>query len=205
MGVDLARYGNDKCVAKIIQERGPLKWEVKHTERWGKKNLMESTGRIVDLMTRFKLDAVAIDGDGLVGVCDRLTELKYNINEFHGGWSGEKHVEAFNSYGNVKTEWFHKLADLINMGYMGEIDQLTMDSLLTVMFTHKSNGQKMIISKEIMCSKGFKSPDDADALMMALWASQFIGRKIEDNEDYKTPTMAARGKSGNLFKLAGFR
>jgi hypothetical protein len=166
---------------------------------------MESTGRIVYLMTRFKLDAIAIDADGLVGVCDRLTEMKYNINEFHGGWSGKENVEAFNSYGNVKSEWFHKLCDLINMGYMGAIDQLTIDSLLTVMFTHKSNGQKMIISKEIMRNKGFKSPDDADALMMALYASQFINKKIEENEDFKTPMANTKGQEQNLFRLAGFR
>jgi len=206
MGVDLARYGEDKCVATILQKRGPLKWDVKHIERWGKKNLMESTGRIVDLMTRFKLDSVAIDADGLVGVCDRLSELKYNINEFHGGWSGKDHVESFNSYGNVKTEWFHKLADLIQMGYMGQLPQMTIDSLLTVMYTHKSNGQKMIISKEIMRSKGFKSPDPADSIMMAYYASQFIGKKIEENEDFKTPaTRVAGQQEGNLFKIAGWR
>jgi phage terminase large subunit len=205
MGVDLARYGEDKCVATIIQKRGPLKFDIKHIERWGKKNLMESTGRIVDLMTRFKLDAVAIDADGLVGVCDRLTELKYNINEFHGGWSGKDHVEAHTSYANVKTEWFHKLADLVNMGYMGEIPQQTIDSLLTVMFTHKSNGQKIIISKEIMRSKGFKSPDEADSIMMALYATQFIGRKIEENEDFKTPMQGTRGQESNPFKIAGYR
>jgi phage terminase large subunit len=204
MGVDLARYGEDKCVAKILQRRGPLKWETKHTERWGKKNLMESTGRIVDLITRFKLSSISIDADGLVGVCDRLTELKYNINEFHGGWSGKDHVEAFTSYANVKTEWFHKLNELICQGYMGEIDQRTMDSLLTVMYTHKSNGQKIIISKELMRSKGFKSPDDADALMMAYHATQFINKRIEDNEDYKTPIHAKPHNSGNLFKIAGF-
>lgn len=205
MGVDLARYGGDKCVAKIIQKRGPLKWETKHTERWGKKNLMESTGRIVDLITRFKLDAVAIDADGLVGVCDRLTEMKYNINEFHGGWSGKDHVVDYNSYANVKTEWYYKLADLINMGYMGEIDQITIDSLLTIMFTHKSNGQRIIISKEIMRSKGFKSPDDADALMMAYFASQFIGKKVEENEDFKTPIQGNRPADGNLFRIAGYK
>jgi len=205
MGVDLARYGEDKCVAKILQKRGPLKFETKHTERWGKKNLMESTGRIVDLMTRFKLDAVAIDADGLVGVCDRLTELKYNINEFHGGFSGKDHVEAWQSYANVKTEWYHKLEILIGMGYMGEIDQHTIDSLLTIMFTHRSNGSKIIISKEIMRSKGFKSPDEADALMMALYATQFIGRKIEENEDFKTPIVAQKPQDGNLFRIAGYR
>lgn len=205
MGVDLARYGDDRCVATILQKRGPLKFQIKHIERWGKKNLMESTGRIIDLITRFKLDAVAIDADGLVGVCDRLTELKYNINEFHGGWSGADHVEAFNSYANVKTEWFCKLNELVNMGYMGELPQQLIDSLLTVMFTHKSNGQKIIVSKEIMKSKGFKSPDDADSLMMAYYATQFIGRIIEDNEDFKTPIQPKAMGSGNLFKIAGFK
>ena len=188
-----------------LQKRGTLKWDTKTVERWGKKNLMVSTVRIVDLITRFKLDAVAIDADGLVGVCDRLVEMKYNINEFHGGWCGKDHVVDWQSYGNIKTEWFYKLMDMINMGYMGEIDQLTIDSLLTVMFTHKSNGQRMIISKEIMRSKGFKSPDDADALMMALFAGSFLGQKVEDNEDFKTPRKAKPAQTGNLFKLAGFR
>jgi phage terminase large subunit len=205
MGVDLARYGDDKCVARILQRRGPLKWETKHVERWGKKNLMESTGRIVDLITRFKLASVSIDADGLVGVCDRLTELKYNINEFHGGWSGKDHVENYNSYANVKTEWYYKLWECINMGYMGPIDQRTIDSLLTVMYTHRSNGQKIIISKEIMRAKGFKSPDDADAFMMAYHATQFINKKIEDNEDYRTPAMNQGAPTGNLFKIAGYR
>jgi len=204
-GIDLARYGNDKCVAKILQQRGPLKWEVKHTERWGKKNLMESTGRIVDLMTRFKLDAVAIDADGLVGVCDRLTELKHNINEFHGGWSGADHVDNPSAYANVKTEWFYNLLETVNMGYMGAIDQATIDSMLTVMFTHKSNGQKIIVSKEIMRSKGFKSPDDADAFMMAMYATKFLNRVIQENEDFKTPIPLKSMAGGNLFKIAGYR
>lgn len=202
MGVDLARYGDDKCVGHILQRRGPLKWETKHIERWGKKNLMESTGRIVDLITRFKLDSVAIDADGLVGVCDRLTEMNYNINEFHGGWQGPDHVDDSNSYANVKTEWYYKLLECINMGYMGEIPQRTIDSLLTIMFTHKSSGQRIIVSKEIMRSKGFKSPDDADAMMMAFYATKFLGRKIEEEEHFKTP--ARPKQAGNLFKIAGF-
>lgn len=205
MGVDLARYGEDKCVAHILQRRGPLKWDTKHVERWGKKSLMESTGRIIDLLTRFRIDAASIDADGLgAGVCDRLMELKYNINEFHGGLSGEDHVDKHKVYGNVKTEWYCRLEELIGMGYMGEVPRSTLDSLLTVQYTHKSNGQKMIISKEIMRAKGFKSPDDGDAMMMAYHATQFLNKKIEDNEDFKTPVQPRR-QENNLFKLAGFR
>jgi phage terminase large subunit len=205
MGVDVARYGNDKCVAHILQKRGPLKWETKHIERWGKKNLMESTGRIVDLMTRFKLDAVAIDADGMVGVCDRLMELKYNINEFHGGFSGVDHVEKPESFANVKSEWFFKLKDCVTQGYMGSVPRETLNSMLTVMYTHRSNGQKIIVSKEQMRSQGFKSPDEADAMMMAFYATKFLGRKIEQNEDFKTPGIIGSRQNNNLFTIAGYR
>ena len=90
------------------------------------------------------------------------------------------------------------------------IDEL--DDILSSSYTVKvkiktnSNGQRRIVSKEIMRNKGFDSPDDADALMMALFASKFIGKKIEQNEDFKTPGIPqGLEKQGNLFKMAGFR
>jgi phage terminase large subunit len=208
MGVDVARYGDDKCVAHILQRRGPLKFQVKHVERWGKKNLMETCGRIIDLMSRFKPDSTAIDADGMVGVCDRLVELEFRIHEFHGGYMGDKHVERPNSYANVRTEWFDKLRELIEMGYMGALPRQTIDSLLTIMYTHKSNGQKVLVSKERMRSQGFKSPDDADSLMMAYWATKFLNRRIEENEDYRTPWQRPQQKqrqTANLFAIAGYR
>ena len=62
----------------------------------------------------------------------------------------------------------------------------------------------MIISKEIMRSKyGMKSPDDADSFNMAYHATSMLNKKIEDNEDFKTPIQ--HKDATNLFKLAGFR
>ena len=72
------------------------------------------------------------------------------------------------------------------------------------MYTHKSSGQRIIVSKEKMAQLGFNSPDDADSLMMALHASFFIKQRMEDNEDYKTPPPQTH-PTGNLFKIAGYR
>jgi len=203
MGIDIARYGGDKCVAKIIQKRGPLKFEEKHTERWGKTDLMQTTGRIVDLMSRFKPNSVSIDGDGMgAGVIDRLSELKIYVNEFRGGTN--ESVENIKIYNNLKTEWFHKLEEQIANGNFLVKDKNTISQLLTIMYTHKSNGQRIIISKEQMKSKGFKSPDDGDALMMAYHATSFNNQRIEDNEDFRTPMPQAH-PTGNLFKIAGYR
>ena len=147
LGVDIARYGGDKCVAKVLQRRGPIKWQVKHTEMWGKTNLMETTGRIVDIMSRFKPNSTAIDADGMgAGVVDRLSELKIYVNEFHGG--DTKTVENIKLYGNLKTEWYCKLEELIAMGNLHMEDDITIEQMLTIMFTYKSSGQKIIIPKE---------------------------------------------------------
>ena len=202
MGVDIARYGGDKSVATILQRRGPIKWEVKHVERWGKKDLMETTGRIIDLMGRFKPKSTAIDADGMgAGVVDRLGELKVNIKEFHGGPGDE--VTNKKMYGNLRTEWYCKLQELIAMEQLGCKQETTLESLLTIMYTHMSNGQKVLLTKEKMKAMGIHSPDDADSLMMAYYATSFLDRKIEDNEDFRTPL--ARPKPGNLFKIAGMR
>ena len=155
------------------------------------------------------MEAVSIDADGMGdGVCDRLTELKYNIFEFRGGLTGADHVEKPLVYGNVKTEWYSKLCDLISQGYLGAIPQQTIDSLLTVMYTHRSNGQKLCVPKEAMKRPpyNFKSPDDADSLMIAYYATQFIGKAPQEEEDYRTPVQRReKVGAGNLFKIAGYR
>jgi phage terminase large subunit len=202
-GFDIARYGGDKCVAKILQRRGPIKFEEKHTERWAKTDLMQTTGRIVDILSRFKPNSTSIDGDGMgAGVIDRLGELKIHVNEFRGGMVDE--VENTKIYSNLKTECFHNLEDAVARGNLLVKDKITKEQLLTVMYTHKSNGQRIIVPKEKMKTLGYKSPDDADALNMAFHAVRFANRRIEENEDFRTP-INKQAPTGNLFKIAGYR
>jgi len=200
LGVDIARYGGDHSVAAVIQRRGPLKFHVKHLERWSKKDLMDTTGRVIDLQSRFKPSATAIDADGMgAGVVDRLSEQHHNVNEFHGGPQKDSNP----LYGNCRTEWFMALAELVSAERIEITQQILIDSLLTLMFTHKSNGQKILLSKEQMRTKGFKSPDPADALMMALFATSFKNIKIEEEESFKTPFV--QQQQNNLFKIAGYK
>ena len=202
MGVDIARYGGDYSVACILQRRGPLKFHVKHLERWSKKDLMETTGRIIDLQSRFKPEAIAIDADGMgAGVVDRMRELNLNVNEFHGG-PGDQVLQP-KLYGNLRTEWFCLLEELISLERLEMTNQVLIDSLLTIMYTHKSSGQKILISKEQMKSKGYKSPDPADAIMMAYYATSFITRRMEEDEAFRTPVI--RQTQNNLFKIAGYK
>jgi len=166
MGVDIARYGGDHCVAVILQKRGPIKWETKHVERWSKKDLMETTGRIIDLQARFKPQATAIDADGMgAGVVDRMSELKANVNEFRGGMTEQ--VTDPRLYGNLRTEWFCRLEELISKGWFGCQHEIILKNLELIQYTHKSNGQKMIISKEIMKSKGIATPVELLAFVLA--------------------------------------
>lgn len=204
MGVDVARYGGDKCVATILQRRGPIKWEVKHMESWGKTDLMTTTGRIIDLKSRFKPIATSIDVDGLGGgVVDRLNELKIYVNAFSGGNVDE--VKRKKSYANLKTECYYDLEDMVSRGIFGCKFKETLSSLNTVEYTYKSNGQRIIVSKENMKARGISSPDPADSLMMAVHAIRFMDKKIQDNEDYRSQLKRDSTRGQSIFQLSGVR
>jgi len=204
MGVDVARYGGDKCQALILQRRGPMKYHVKHREAWGKKSLMESTGRIIDLQSRFKPDTTVIDGDGMgAGIVDRMGELQNKVIEFRAGKS-DKQIRPDN-FENMRTECYYDLEELVAQERIEINDDALIDSLLSIMYTHKSNGIRMLLTKEQMRSKGFKSPDEADALMMALYGFRFVDKKIEQEENFRTPFAKNNRQSGNLFHIAGYK
>jgi len=205
LGVDIARYGGDKCNALVLQRRGPLKYHVKHREKWGKKSLMESTGRVIDLQSRFKPDLTVVDADGMgAGVVDRMAELNNKVYEFRGGRNPKEQLRP-DRFENMRTECYYDLEELVSQARIEIDDDELIDSLLTIMFTHKSNGIRMLLTKEEMKRKGFKSPDPADSLMMALFGFRYLQKKIEEEEHFRTPIPSKGQQSGNLFKIAGYR
>jgi len=42
-GFDVARYGDDKCAAVIIQQMGALHWETIFVDEWGQRDLSHPT------------------------------------------------------------------------------------------------------------------------------------------------------------------
>jgi hypothetical protein len=166
LAVDVARFGEDETVFNIIESRGVFLWEQIYLEGWRNKSLMETVGKIVDIQRTFGVDAIVIDDTGMGGgVTDRLREFRLQVIPFISGGKANNEVV----YENKRTEGFFKLQEMMNKSYLKiKPDQMLMDQLLTIRFGFRSSGKKTIISKDEMRKDGLKSPDRADALMMAV-------------------------------------
>ena len=169
LGVDIARYGADKCVMVQLDKRLGKIWEVVKVDAWN-SDLMASTGRILDAIYRLKPDKVIVDGDGIgAGVVDRLREVGCKVIMFRGGAKSEKAK-------NMRSEAYFTMQEMIKTGYLKILnDENLIRELLTIRFSFTSKGERFIIPKEIMRKDNIKSPDFADALMMACSATKVKG------------------------------
>ena len=171
LGIDVARFGEDETVFTVIESQDILRWQQIHQETWRNKDLMQTVGKSIDLHRQFKVDLLAIDDTGIGGgVTDRLREMRYTVKAFNGGETPSNPM-----YFNKRSEGFFNLKDLFDRGYLKILNESELiEQLMTIKYKFKSNGQKAIVTKDEMRKDGLKSPDRADALMMALYFKDFV-------------------------------
>lgn len=162
---DIARFGEDETVFIIIKSRGLLRWEQIFQDVRKGWDLMQTTGYLLDLKRQFKPDTVVIDDIGVGGgVTDRLREQKHPPVPFIANEKSQNEA-----YENQRAEGYFLLKDYFLKGYLKiKNDNELITQLLSVKYKYKSNGKKAIFSKDEMRKEGLKSPDRADALMMAI-------------------------------------
>ena len=165
LGVDVARFGNDETVFTVLEQVAPYSWHQTFIETHRQKDLMWTVGRIIDIRRELNIDAVIVDDDGLGGgVTDRLKQLNINVYPFKGG---EK-ANDFEEYANRRAEGFFELKQAITKGNLRiSNNHSAIDQLLTIKYKYTGRNLKAIVSKDVMKKEGLKSPDMADALMMA--------------------------------------
>jgi phage terminase large subunit len=165
LACDVARFGEDETVFTLIKSQNIMQWEQIFQETRKGWDLMRTTGYILELKRQFRPDVIVIDDVGIGGgVTDRLREQRTPPIAFI---ANEK--PANDLYDNKRAEGYFMLKDLFLKGYLKIInDTELMEQLLSIKFKYKSNGKKAIVSKDEMRKDGLKSPDRADALMMAI-------------------------------------
>jgi len=160
LSLDPARFGEDSSVA-IVREGNSVIW----MEAWAKVDLMETTGRTVNLIQRFEPNHVNIDVIGIgAGVVDRLLEQKYRIT----GVNVAEKARDDERFANLRAEIYWELAKRFEDGEISIPDDLELVAQLSsIKYKFNSRGQLQIESKEEMKKRGMKSPDKADALALA--------------------------------------
>lgn len=169
MGVDVARYGDDKSVIRFRRGRdgrtlAPIKFRGMDT--------MQLSARIGELNELHKPDAIFIDGGGPGGgVVDRCRYLKLPVTEVQFGSSADR-SQIGNAgdigYANKRAEMWGLMKEWLKGGIIDNDPELKAD-LSAVEYGYVMRDGRdaiMLEKKEDMKKRGLGSPDDGDALAL---------------------------------------
>ena len=182
LGVDVARFGSDKtaiCVRRVTR--------IVSLESFRRQDTMDTAGRVVKMAREYSPAAIRVDEIGIgAGVVDRLHELKIPGVE---GVNVARRASKSEQFANLRAE----LYDGLRERFFSERIQIPNDSdlisqLASVKYSFTSSGQMRIEGKDELRSRGERSPDLADAVMLAFAKSEahgfrfWAGPESEDSE-----------------------
>ena len=204
-GCDIARFGDDKCAVVIIQQMGALHWEVIYVDQWDKKDETFTCGKINEFVGKYRVDRAIIDVDGLGGpYYDLLAAAERNVpaeDRIYCGFRNPNIGYQENAwFGNNRTANTYKLKEMISAGHICVSDEGLLDELETLRYEFDHSQRKILISKERMKKDGVKSPNMADALIMAVSLVDEV--RVKQDRMY-APRYTQEGE--NLFQIAGVR
>ena len=161
MGLDIARFGDDRSVACI--RRGPA---VVGLWVFPSSDVMTTTGRALDLARVHEVVKINVDEVGLgAGVLDRMQEIGSVEAE---GINGGRKANEPERYANLRAEMFDDLRLRFQSGEISICDDAELISeLASLKYSFTSRGQIRLEDKQALRSSGRPSPDKADAVMLA--------------------------------------
>ena len=185
IGVDVARFGDDKTV---ITPR--ISARVYEFRKYSKKDTMETAGNVIkcckDYMNRFphiRKCLIKVDDSGVGGgVTDRLNEvireekLPYTVIPVNNGDSASDSY-----YFNLGSQIWGNIKELLECNLSNNLqgkqdvqielphDEEMIKQLSARKYHMTSKGKIQLESKEDMKKRGLGSPDTADSLSLALY------------------------------------
>lgn len=188
MGIDFAAQGNDLCVATLLERVSPQHWRIAERISWDEPDTMVSVGRIVNLLGDLKPDVSVLDIGGMgKPVYDRLIEVIGGTKTVLHPFDGSK-TDGIDKgqYGNVRAAAYFELRDWFDSGFIctGKEHMEVIKELEKIKMKYRSSGARMIQAKVDMKKELGYSPDNADSLMMSVWAaSKYLGKKSNYADD----------------------
>jgi phage terminase large subunit len=169
IGVDVARYGTDECVAYVRRGAQVIDWQV-----WRTQDTVYTSGRVIAMAREHRVHVVKVDDIGVGGgptdtIAHTLKADGIGVVGVNVGLA----ASDSESYFNLRTELFQGLADRLKEGDIAlPKDDMLLEQLTSLRFTFTPRGQKKLESKDDLkkrrgSARGWQSPDRADALAIA--------------------------------------
>jgi phage terminase large subunit-like protein len=163
LGVDVARYGDDRTVAFPRQGLCAFKPHI-----WRGLSTMATAAQVAVIIERWKPDAVFVDVGGVgAGVVDRLLQLGHDVTPVDFG-SAATDSERFE---NKRAEMWWSMAEWVRgNGALPQGLDIQQD-LSVVRYTFRNRrGRMQLESKDQLRERGMPSTDIGDALASTFFA-----------------------------------
>ena len=168
MGVDVARFGEDRSVIAFRKGRDArvIPWLA-----YKSIDTVQLATIVAEQAQKHNVNAIFVDGNGVGGgVVDNLKAWGYKVIEVQMGSSP---TDA-DTYYNKRVEIWGRLREWLGMGSIPNMTELQTDLISPEYRYHPTSNKVQLESKDEMKRRGLASPDHAEAL--ALTFAQPVAR-----------------------------
>lgn len=158
MGVDVARFGDDRSVITVRQMEKVIRKEV-----FSGLDTLQIASHVMRIAKEEKVLAqkINIDGVGIgAGVVDQLKAQGWPVNDINVGMP----AEDTEHYLNIRIELFDRVKQWLKTAQLPKGDDYY--ELANIKYHFTSKNQLQLESKEDMKKRGLESPDVADSLAL---------------------------------------
>ena len=160
VGVDVARFGSDRTV--VLRRRGD---RVESIQAFSRIDTMAVAGQVMVAVREHHPDLVNVDAIGVGGgLVDRLNEQGVPVTGVNVAAAPRRDPAC----ANLRAEGYQSLARRFrNRRVRIPRDPELISELAALRYRFDSRGRLLMESKDDMRKRGVRSPDKADALMLA--------------------------------------
>ena len=175
IGIDVARYGDDKTVFTVLKEGN-----IELIESYNQTSITEVSTRAIELINQYNLEPeyLGVDAIGIgAGVVDNLKSAGYNVTEIVGGNKADETANygTFKPY-NLRTQIYYELRKDIIDGNLGNLYHEGLRyELQAIKYEICADKTARVISKDVIKRLLGRSPDFADSLAYANYVRTYRG------------------------------
>lgn len=164
-GIDLARFGGDNNVIFIADRREDGSMVEADVAAWNGTDAVFTQGKIAEVLSNAGVNQCAMDADGVGGpILDNVRALCNGrgivFEEYHN-------TTTSGPYANKTTQGYFELARDAENGKVFIRDDRVISELGSRMYEFNAKGQRILQQKKEWRKESGKSPDFADAAVMA--------------------------------------
>lgn len=169
IGVDVARFGDDKSVILVRQGLAILDIQKIHLN-----DVMTLASAVAYEVVKRKPDALFVDEVGIgAGVVDRLRQLGHDVYPVNAGRTATK--DAY--YANKRAEMWDAIREWLEAGGSIPDDPELKEDLVSPLYSFDPAGRMRLEPKEKLKERIARSPDCGDALALTFAETILHGRR----------------------------